>query len=515
MSNVLIASIKADFKQRVRQSSFVITLLVMALLTVLFFPAPSAEYQTLVINGYRGIYNSAWIGICLASLNVTLLPIICFYLVKNTINNDRRLLVSELIAATPVNKIHYLFAKWLVSVIVLSAVMVVMITISVLMQLYFGESYAINLWQIIWPQMVFVLPLLLAIASIALFFETVPWLRGGLGNVAYFFIWVTTLIKLIASGSGISVIHTQIQQNIATLHPETALDSSISIGTSLSENEISTFIWHGATISPEIFIDVLPITLSSVLFLIVAIMLFDRFTHGGATTSKTSNHFIDRKLSLIGAACDALFKKMTSISAFTRQVRLEVLLLIKGLSKYWYIAIIGLNIAQIFVPLATLNQVIIPLSWLMCVLILSPIGVRSHLNNTDSLLSYCNFSINKQALSVISAATLLLLLTTSGGLIRLVATGELLIVAQMFIATFFISSLAFFCATLTNTNRTFEVIYPALWYLGPLHAALYLDYFGVNSQLSWQANMPLYFLGIAILLFTIGLLKSHRNYVLR
>ncbi|WP_435274408.1 hypothetical protein ACMAZF_14025 [Psychrobium sp. nBUS_13] len=81
MSNVLIASIKADFKQRIRQSSFIITLLVMALLTVLFFPAPSADYQTLVINGYRGIYNSAWIGIFLASLNITLLPIICFYLV--------------------------------------------------------------------------------------------------------------------------------------------------------------------------------------------------------------------------------------------------------------------------------------------------------------------------------------------------------------------------------------------------------------------------------------------------
>ena len=512
MSNVLIASIKADFKQRIRQSSFVITLLVMALLTVLFFPAPSADYQTLVINGYRGIYNSAWIGICLASLNITLLPIICFYLVKNTINNDRRLLVSELIAATPVSKIHYLFAKWLVSIIVLTAIMTVMIAISVLMQLYFGESYVINLWQIIWPQMVFVFPLLLAIASIALLFETVPWLRGGLGNVAYFFIWVTTLVKLVASGSGISVIHTQIQQDIATLYPETASNSSISIGTSLSEENVSTFVWHGASISSDIFTDILPILFASVAFLVIAIILFDRFTHSGAAASKTSSHFVDKKLSLIGTTCDVLFKKVTNISAFTRQVRLELLLLIKGLSKYWYIAIIGLNIAQILVPLATLSQAVIPLSWLMCVLILSPIGVRSHLNNTDSLLSYCNFSINKQALSVISAAILLLLLTTSGGLVRLLATGELLIVAQMFIATFFISSLAFFCASLTNTNRTFEVIYPALWYLGPLHAALYLDYFGVNSQLSWQANMPLYFLGIAILLFTIGLLKSHRNY---
>ena len=70
--------ITADFKQRTRQQSFVVTLLGMSVLTLLFFPPPDAHYQTLVINGYRGIYNSAWLGMCLAMLNVLFLPIICF-----------------------------------------------------------------------------------------------------------------------------------------------------------------------------------------------------------------------------------------------------------------------------------------------------------------------------------------------------------------------------------------------------------------------------------------------------
>ena len=40
----------ADFKQRTRQQSFVVTLLAMSVLTLLFFPSPDAQYQTLIAS---------------------------------------------------------------------------------------------------------------------------------------------------------------------------------------------------------------------------------------------------------------------------------------------------------------------------------------------------------------------------------------------------------------------------------------------------------------------------------
>lgn len=512
MSNVLFASIKADFKQRIRQSSFPVTLLVMALLAVLFFPAPTSEYQTLLINGYRGIYNSAWVGLCLVSLNVVFLPIICFYLVKNTVNNDRLLLVSELIAATPVSKTSYLAAKWLVSVAILSSVVIVMIAISVFMQLYFGESYQVNLWQIVWPQLVFVLPLLFAISAIALLFETIPWLRGGLGNVAYFFIWVTSIAQLITSGSGIAKIHDQVQQDLYQIHPHTKGDNSVSVGASSTGEITPTFVWDGIALSSDFIVGALPILAIGIVAFTLAVTFFDRFANTAVSSSKTSSSFIDNKLTAIGSLADKLLLSLTNFSSFTRQMRLELLLMLKGLSKYWYLAIIGVNIAQVAVPMTTLNTVVIPLSWLLCVLVLSPIGIRSRLANTQALMGYCNFSIQRQALSVVSAATLLLLLTTSGALVRMLVTGEWLIALQMLIATSFISALAFALSSLTKTTRTFEVIYPALWYVGPAHAMVYFDYFGVKSSASWQANMPIYTLVAAVLLFAVGLLKSRRNY---
>jgi hypothetical protein len=48
------------------------------------------------------------------------------------------------------------------------------------------------------------------------------------------------------------------------------------------------------------------------------------------------------------------------------------------------------------------------------------------------------------------------------------------------------------------------VFYPALWYIGPIQTALYVDFFGVNGQASWQAGVPYYFLAISIGLLTLA-----------
>ena len=84
------------------------------------------------------------------------------------------------------------------------------------------------------------------------------------------------------------------------------------------------------------------------------------------------------------------------------------------------------------------------------------------------------------------------------GILRFTGSAEWLLLAQLIIAISFTVSLAYFCGTFTGTKRMFEVLYPALWYIGPIQAALYVDFFGVNSQASWQAGVPYYFIAISI-----------------
>jgi hypothetical protein len=70
---------KTDFRQRIHQQSYLVTLLSMMVLTILFSPSLDEGYQTVKIKDYRGIYNSAWMGASLAILNFSFLPLICFY----------------------------------------------------------------------------------------------------------------------------------------------------------------------------------------------------------------------------------------------------------------------------------------------------------------------------------------------------------------------------------------------------------------------------------------------------
>jgi aryl-alcohol dehydrogenase-like predicted oxidoreductase len=67
------------------------------------------------------------------------------------------------------------------------------------MQLTRAEAHSFSLWKLWSPFIFLALPTMLLTASLALLFETLPGLRGGVGNVLYFFLW-TGVLALGATG---------------------------------------------------------------------------------------------------------------------------------------------------------------------------------------------------------------------------------------------------------------------------------------------------------------------------
>lgn len=490
--------INADFKQRTRQQSFVVTLLAMSVLTLLFFPSPDAHYQTLVINGYRGIYNSAWLGVCLAMLNVLFLPLICFYLVKNALELDRQSMTGELIAATPISKLNFLLAKWCTSVLILVSIVLVMLLSSIVVQLYYGESYQINLWALSWPQLVFVLPMLLAIAAIAIMFESIKWLKGGLGNVVYFFLWVGSIVQTIESVSGIGALLDHLEAEVAERFPLQQGDTNIGVSISNEANEIHTFVWQG--IEPTIMQlwGALPLLLICFSCLVLAFIFFDRFSKSSIPEKKHTSWLNSTLKTKVGGPLDILLVALTKHFAFTRLLRLELKLILKGHSVYWFIGLLVLNIIQLFISQKLLISLVLPISWLWCVLVISQLGQLEKQSNTLELVTYSKQSSILQSLACYCAAWILLALISMGSVVRFAGSAEWLLLVQLIIAISFTVSLAYFCGALTGTKRMFEVLYPILWYIGPIQTALYVDFFGVNSQASWQEGVPYYFVAISI-----------------
>ena len=501
--------ISADFKQRTRQQSFVVTLLAMSVLTLLFFPAPDAHYQTLVINGYRGIYNSAWLGICLAMLNVLFLPIICFYLVKNALELDRQSMTSELIAATPISKLTFLFAKWCTNVGILITIVIVMLLSSMLIQLYYGESYQIELWALLWPQLVFVLPMLLAISSIAIMFEANKWLKGGLGNVVYFFLWVGSIVQSVESISGVGALLDNLDADVAARFPLNQGATNIGISAVDNENLIKTFIWQGVEPTIEQLFGVLPLVFIALCCFALAVMFFDRFSQNSLPDNQQpswlSRLLTTKKISQL----NNFFRLITQHSSFTRLLRLELRLLLKGHSIYWLIGLVTLNIIQLCISMELLISIVLPISWLWCVLVISQLGQLDKQANTFELMTYSRKSIKSSCLASYFAAWILLLLASFGGVLRFAAMTEWLYLMQLSIAISFTVALAYFCGTFTGTKRMFEGLYLVLWYVGPFQAALYVDFFGVNSAISWQTGMPFYFLTLSIALLTLTIYAKH------
>lgn len=184
---VLYHLARADFLERLRRYSFLVTMGF-----ALYFGYLAAVGRiTLRLGGIRGVYNSAWIGALMALMALvvsTFLSLAGFYVVKNTIERDRQTRVGQILASTPMSKFLYATGKWASNFAVLGVMVAILAACGIVMQLWLGEDRHIELWKLLAPSLLLALPAMACIAALAVFFETISWLRGGFGNVVYFFV---------------------------------------------------------------------------------------------------------------------------------------------------------------------------------------------------------------------------------------------------------------------------------------------------------------------------------------
>ena len=121
---------KADFLERVRRYSFWVVLAG----TVFFGYELVVGNLVMHLGQYRGLYNSAWVGMLVAAWAAFFLPLLGFYVVKNAIDRDRQTRVGEILAATPMSKAAYLFGKFLSNLALLGVIVLVLVVSALVMQ---------------------------------------------------------------------------------------------------------------------------------------------------------------------------------------------------------------------------------------------------------------------------------------------------------------------------------------------------------------------------------------------
>jgi hypothetical protein len=516
-SRVLYQMVRADFLERVRRYSFLVTL---AASLYLAYGVAAEKVWIVVGNGYRGVYNSAWIGMLMTICCSTFLSLAGFYIVKNSVQRDADTRVGQILAATPMRKDFYTVAKTLSNFAVLACMVVILMLASVVMQLMLGESHSFSLWKLWSPFILLALPSMLLTASLAVLFETVPGLRGGFGNVVYFFLWTASLslgITGVDDPSGLQLLYRSARSTLRAIDPAGPENFSFSL-TIGGQHAVRTFLWNGIDWTSRVLLMRLLWIGAAVALALVASLFFHRFDPARSWGKRSSRAASPSKVAAEEAQVPAVPAAQTGaahLTPLTQQtgVRLiqlvtsELRLMLKGQRWWWYLTAAGLLVGQIVSPDANIRSGFLIAAWIWPILLWSPMGCRESRYATASLLFSSERSLSRQFPALWTAGVLVALLTGSGAGFRLFLAADWHSFAAWLAGALFIPSLALALGVWSGGSRAFEAIYTVWWYIGPAHQIPGIDFMGTTPA----SSSPGLYATAAAILFVAAYLRRRQS----
>ncbi|MBH5319885.1 ABC-2 transporter permease [Paenibacillus sp. GSMTC-2017] len=503
---------QADFLERTRQYSFLLMIGFTMLAAYFFVPPADAGYVTLYLEEVRGIYNSAWVGGSVSLSTTMFLSLFGFYLVKNSIDRDKQSKVGEIIASTPIKKLYYIIGKWISNFAVLTIIVMAIMVIALIMQWVRGEVIEVELWQLWSPFLFMTLPMMSVIASLALFFESVKVLQGGIGNVIYFVFYIIFSTSKVFDLLGTGIITSDMIADLSAI--KTSYTGTYGIGILIQAGPSETFLWNGVDWTEALIKQQLVLPLVAVLLLPVAALLFRGFKGDTGRGIKTNNNNIVEETKRVTFFPRIRAVELTPVGvneSFWTLVRAEWYLMMKGASLIWYIIATILSVLCLTLPVASSSQWMIwPLTWIWPILLWSNMGCREIRNNTQYIVASSPRYVARQLTAVWIAGVLLSFVTGLGMAIRFILEGEVEQLIYWLTAAVFIPSLALASGVFTRSNRTFEVVYMLIWYMGPFNKMDYLDFMGTTSAegTTWVTNTGFnpWAVGFVYLIVSAGLL---------
>jgi hypothetical protein len=493
----IYAVARADFLERVRRYSFLLTLLF-----AIFLGYGAATGRIAVhLGDYRGVYTSAWIGALVAIVTTSFVSLVGFYIVKNALDRDRHTRVGQILAATPLSKVSYMLGKFLSNFAVLSSMVLVLALAAVAMQFYAAEDPHLDTIALLAPFVIIALPAMALTAALAVLFETLPIVRGGIGNILWFFVWAILGIGLPEMSGrhwldpmGMMTVADSMIAGAREFIPGYKNSFSLTIADTPSQI-VETFRWHGVPWTSQAILLRLGWTALAVLIAMLAALFFDRFDSARGLTPST------RKTKLLPAAPVTGFAKAGSAppfhsaavvhltpliagaqhNALLRIFIAELRLSLKGFRWWWYAVAAGLLIAQFFAPLEISRGPLLASAWLWAILIWSAMGSRESRFGTRSLLFSCANILPRQLPACFLAGLAIAILTGAGAGLRLLITGNSSGLFAWFAGALFLPSLALALGVWSGTGKPYEGLLTAIWYVGPLNHTPGLDFTGAAS----------------------------------
>ena len=356
-----------------------------------------------------------------------------FYIVKNSVDRDRSTGVGQILAATPLSKSAYAFGKFLSNFAVLTGMLAVLALCALAMQFVVAEDPRIDLWALFAPFLLLALPVMALTAAIALFFEMVPVLRGGVGNVIWFFAWSFSIALPILSGvpwldpMGMFTVMESLSAAARRYVP--GYHGGMAFQIDFGQIHVAqNLLWPGLTWTSNLILPRLMWFAAAVLLAFFAALVFDRFdaTRPGsfavrkrkvkATAASAASLAVDSSLVPPHPAAVHLtaLSKDARGSGFHRLFAAELRLALQGFRWWWYAVAAGLLIAQLASPLTISRGPLLGVAWIWPLLAWSAMGSRESRFGTRALLFTCANILPRQLLACFLAGLTVAILTGAG-----------------------------------------------------------------------------------------------------
>ncbi|MFI8284452.1 hypothetical protein ACIF84_15520 [Streptomyces albidoflavus] len=500
-----------DFRDRVRRPVHLVVLLAAVGLGCLAVPPADGRWVILALGEYRGTYTSAYVGVATALAGGLWLTLGGFYVVRKGLARDEETRVGQILAATPARTVLLLAAKFLSNFLVLASMLGVLAVTALCLQLVRGEDRGVDPVALFQPFLVMALPLLALTAAAALLFETVPVLRGGLGNVAWFCVALVVGIKGQSAdapfgGFGAGPAADSLRAALTEEFGK-AGDHTFSLGLTQIPEPLTPFRWDGFTFGGDFLVSRLLLVAAAVALALLPALWFGRHdpTRGGPADGASPAADAPAPVPAYAPALAAVLALALPRTAaerggrtFGRLLAGEVRILAGGVSPWWWAVAAALTVAGLTLPLDAVTGLVLPAVWIWPVLVWSRLGSLPVEHGLEGLLGAYP-APRRRLLAAWGSGVVLTAVLGVAPLLRMAFAADLPGLAAWLGGVLFIPSLALLLGVVCRTHRVFQVVYLPLWYLVVNQVAA-LDFMGAVREAGVPAGPTPLFPLLALLL---------------
>jgi hypothetical protein len=462
--------------------------LLLSAFAYVWIPSPATGRALIQINGHRAIYNSGAIGMGTASLGMFFVSLFGFYVISNAIGRDVVSRCGLVAASTPMRSSEYLLGKFLGNVVFLTTFLGGFMLSSMAMLLVRGEAPIEPL--IFLEQYLLLTPAsIVFVSAVAVLFESIPFLSGKLGDVAYFFFWMAAFGLVVGAEVGDRGISWaryvdftgfgfMFDRMTRTLHT-----SSVSIGASSFDPMKVPIIFPGLTLTRAWVLPRLVSTFAPLLFLPLAALCFHRFdpVRTRQTSERSNRNWIGRAQNLfkpVSRRVVSLLLRPARGGSFVAATWSDAVLTLT-----LYPLVLGVFVAITIGIFLAPSAYVMPIVFAAVAIIVSDVATRDVRANTMASIRAAprlreNFVWWKLGSTFL--ASLVLCLAPA---VRTALLGALPLCALL-VGILFVAALATSLGVMTANAKTFVVAFLSFWYLvvNDRGANPWLDFAGIYGN---------------------------------